>query len=61
MINTQTRHLRATWSMEAQQDMRAIHNLEAERELAAMMADEMMNYETDCPKKEATNWRQEGF
>jgi len=56
----QTRQLRATWSMQAQQDFRAIHNLEAEREIAAMMADEMRNYEPDCPK-EVLNWREEGF
>ena len=36
-----TRKLKATWSMEAQQDLRAFHNIDAEQTLADIMAKEI--------------------
>lgn len=46
-LNTDTvvlanRRLRAVWSHEAIQDLRSVHNIEAERELTAVLATEIM-------------------
>lgn len=41
VISSQHRKLKAVWSMEAQQDVRAMHNLGSENALAAIMAKEI--------------------
>jgi len=38
-----TRRLRAVWTMDAQQDLRAMHNLNAELELTEILAAEIMD------------------
>ena len=45
-VCNQTRKLKAVWSMEAQQDIRAMHNIAAEGALAAQLAAEI-NAEID--------------
>ena len=45
-INAKTRKLKAVWSYEAQQDLRSQHNLDAEAELTAVLAQEI-NLEID--------------
>lgn len=45
-ITSKTRKLKAVWSYEAQQDLRSQHNLEAESELTAVLAQEI-NLEID--------------
>lgn len=42
LVNQPVRHLRARWTMEAQQDLRAMHNLESEAELAQILSREAM-------------------
>lgn len=46
VVSTQNRKLKAVWSMEAQQDLQAMHNIQAEGALSAMMAAEI-NAEID--------------
>lgn len=46
-VVTQNRKLKAVWSMEAAQDLKAMHNLEAEAELTRMLAAEI-NKEIDA-------------
>lgn len=43
----QNRSLKANWSYEASQDLKSFHNIDAERELAAVMAAEI-NAEIDA-------------
>jgi hypothetical protein len=45
-IAAKTRKLKAVWSYEAQQDLRSQHNLDAEAELTAVLAQEI-NLEID--------------
>lgn len=45
-ITAKTRKLKAAWSVEAQQDLRSQHNIDAEAELTAVMAQEV-NLEID--------------
>jgi major capsid protein Gp23 len=45
-VCNQNRKLKAVWSMEAQQDVRAMHNIQAEGALSAIMAAEI-NAEID--------------
>jgi hypothetical protein len=45
-ITAKTRKLKAVWSYEAQQDLRSQHNLDAEAELTAVLAQEI-NLEID--------------
>ena len=45
-IVTRNRKLKARWSVEAAEDLRSMHNIEAERELTAMLAKEI-NEEID--------------
>jgi len=42
-ILPQHRKLKAVWSMEAAQDLRACHNISAEKELADILAQEIAN------------------
>lgn len=42
MVNQPVSNLRARWTMEAQQDLRAMHNLESEAALAQMLSREAM-------------------
>ena len=46
-VEVETRRLKARWTMEAQEDLRSMHNLEAERELTQVLADEI-NKEIDA-------------
>lgn len=41
VVEALTRKLRAVWTIEAQQDLKAIHGLEAEAELTTVMAEEI--------------------
>lgn len=45
-ISTQARKLRAVWTKEASDDLRSMHNLDAEYELSKILADEI-NAEID--------------
>jgi len=45
-VEIHTRRLKACWSIEAQQDLRSMHNLEAEKELTDFLAEEI-NREID--------------
>ena len=40
-VNARTRKFRALWTMEAQQDLRAYHNLDLERELTSLLTNEV--------------------
>ena len=40
-VLSEHRRLRVRWSMEAVEDLRAVHNIDAERELTAILAREM--------------------
>jgi LAS superfamily LD-carboxypeptidase LdcB len=51
------RRLRAQWTMESQQDIRAMLNEEAARALAAQMAEDLGGLEPG----ETVNWINEGF
>jgi len=46
-VHTETKALKSVWSFEAQQDLRAMHNLDAEMELTKILADEI-NKEIDA-------------
>jgi len=55
-VEVETRRIRV-WSYEAAQDLRSIHNLNAEKELAAVMAEEI-NKEIDAEViAECKRWR----
>jgi hypothetical protein len=41
VISSQHRKLKAVWSMEAQEDVRAMHNIDAENQLASVLAKEI--------------------
>ncbi len=41
-VSAQTRKLKTSWSLEASQDLKAVHNIDAESTLTDLMADEMV-------------------
>jgi len=41
-VSATTRKLKTTWSLEAAQDLKAVHNIDAEQTLSDLMADEMV-------------------
>jgi len=53
------RRLRAMWTVEAQQDLRAWHNLESEFRLAQTLSAELMS--TINKETSLCDWKKEGF
>lgn len=59
------RHLRARWTREAQQDLRAMHNIDTEQALSQILANEFnreFDYNATIMKNsQKVDWKKEGF
>lgn len=64
VIHPAPRRLRARWTYEAQQDLRAMHNFNAEAALTDILATELEHNCThwdEVQQNQKVNWKKEGF
>ena len=63
IVPRRDRILKATWTLDAEQDLRSVHNLTAELRLCELMYEDIVRDLAYMQKKESKtiNWKKEGF